>query len=312
MGFKEIKKSLIKAANKVIFSTKKNSPELLLGAGIVGVVATAILVGKETLKAEKVVKNYENKLTDIQQAKEIAEEQPEKYEYDTAIEKHDRMVLRVQTTGNLLKIYAPAVALGTVSIGCILAARNIMQKRYLGVVAAYNGLSEAFQLYRTRVIEDQGKIKDLEYRYGKKFKKETTEIINEDGTKEVVETYKPVDSIDPKDIAKDDSCVIFCDENDNWQENWELSMMFLRGQQNVATDMLHAKGHLFLNEVYDLLGMNDTPYGAVVGWLDDPTGVNDSYVDFGIMNMANPQKRIGDDYCIPLEFNHSGVIYDKI
>lgn len=303
----DIKKSLTRTANKVKFATKKNSPELLLGAGIVGIVATVIVACKETLAADSIIKHHQSKLIDIQEAKEIAEENPDNYEYDEGLVNHDTKVLKIQTAASLVKNYAPAVALGCFSLGCILVSRNIMSKRYLGVVTAYNGLSELFNTYRERVIQDAGKEKDLEYRYGQKFKKKTTEIINEDGTKETITEYKPEGPIDPENVTGDGS-VIFDSSNPNWQTSYNLSMMFLRAQQNVATDMLHSKGHLFLNEVYDLLGLPDTAYGAVTGWID---GYGDSYVDFGIYDTEDNNRK-NEDYSILLSFNHDGVMYDKI
>lgn len=306
--FKEFGKKITRMGNKLIFKAKKNSPELLLGAGIVGIIGTVVLASKETLTADEILKHHQSKLIDIQEAKEMVEDDPDSYEYDDELVQNDKRVLKVKTVGSLVKNYAPAITLGAVSIGCILASKNIMQKRYLGVVTAYNGLSEVFQLYRQRVIEDQGKEKDLEYRYGQKFKKEVTEIINEDGSKEIVETYKPEGPLDPKNL-KGNGAIIFDSNNKNWQENFNLSIMFLRAQENVATDLLHSKGHLFLNDVYDLLGIDDTTEGAVLGWLDND---GDGYVSFGIDGLTNPQKNIGDEYEIVLDFNHDGVMYDRL
>lgn len=304
MKLKSITKKLCKFGNKVKFAADKNSPELLLGAGIAGIIGTIILASKETLTADKIIEHHRHKMMDIQDAINIAEENEEEYEYDHSLQLADKTSQIMKTAGSLMKNYAPAIALGTVSIGCILASRNIMQKRYLGVVTAYNGLSEAFALYRQRVIEEEGEEKDFYYRTGKRVVEK--EIVNEDGTTEIVKEVEG--PLDPKDI-KGDVSVIFDSSNKNWDKNFGISMMFLRAQENVATDMLHAKGHLFINEVYDLLGMPDTPEGAVIGWID---GLGDSFVDFGLTLCENTQKRVGDDYNILLTFNHDGVMYDKI
>lgn len=48
-------------------------------------------------------------------------------------------------------------------------------------------------------------------------------------------------------------------------------MMFLRRQQDYANEMLKARGHLFLNEVYDLLDIPRSKAGQVVGWVYDKT-----------------------------------------
>ena len=80
----------------------------------------------------------------------------------------------------------------------------------------------------------------------------------------------------------------------------------------MANDIFHAKGHLFLNEVYDMLGYEDTPVGAVVGWVK---GKGDDYIDFGLNDKTNKDVRRfvnGKDNIILLDFNVSGVIWDQI
>jgi hypothetical protein len=56
----------------------------------------------------------------------------------------------------------------------------------------------------------------------------------------------------------------------NWSKDPDINVLFLRNSQNFLNDRLKAQGHLFLNEVYDLLGMSRTPQGAISGWLKGP------------------------------------------
>ena len=88
--------------------------------------------------------------------------------------------------------------------------------------------------------------------------------------------------------------------------------MFLNGQQNFANDLLQARGHVFLNEVYDMLGIPRSQAGAVVGWVKE---FGDGYVDFGIFDGKTSQARSfvnGEERNILLDFNVAGVIYDLI
>ena len=113
-------------------------------------------------------------------------------------------------------------------------------------------------------------------------------------------------------IPNDDSCRFFDSSNPNWDKNPTFSMMWLRGQQNILNDILHTRGHVFLNEVYDALGFPHTPQGAVLGWID---GEGDNCIDFGLydQNKENVRRFVnGVDNVIMLEFNHDGVIWDRI
>jgi hypothetical protein len=101
---------------------------------------------------------------------------------------------------------------------------------------------------------------------------------------------------------------------DCWERNPEYNIAFLRCQQNYANDKLNARGHVFLNEVYDMLGVERTSAGNVVGWLRDGPN-SDGYIDFGIWD-ANNAKAIdfvnGREGAILLDFNVDGPILNMI
>ena len=92
--------------------------------------------------------------------------------------------------------------------------------------------------------------------------------------------------------------------------------MFLKAQQQYANDLLKAKGRLFLNEVYDMLGLERTKAGQVVGWVynpENPTG--DNFVDFGIYDMSKERVRAfvnGYEPSILLDFNVDGDIWSMM
>lgn len=306
----KVSTSAAKFAGKAEFTIKKNSPEILLGAGIVGFVGTIVLACRATCRADEVLEFHRRKIKDINDAKEIADADPEgEMSYDVEIYRQDKAIRYLKTTGSLAKLYAPTVAVGTLSLACILTSRNIMQKRYLGVVAAYNGLSAAFEEYRKRVRDEYGEGLDKHFRYGTTY--EELPVYDENGkkTKEKEQVEKTETGMV---MQTDDSCRFFDSSNPNWDRNPAFSMMWLRGQQNILNDILHTRGHVFLNEVYDALGFPHTPQGAVLGWID---GEGDNCIDFGLydQNKENVRRFVnGVDNVIMLEFNHDGVIWDRI
>ena len=306
----KVSTSAARFAGKAEFTIKKNSPEILLGAGIVGFVGTIVLACRATCRADEVLEFHRRKIKDINDAKEIADADPEgEMSYDIEIYRQDKAIRYLKTTGSLAKLYAPTVAVGTLSLACILTSRNIMQKRYLGVVAAYNGVSAAFEEYRKRVRDEYGEGLDKHFRYGTTY--DELPVYDENGKK--TKEKEQVEKTDTEMVMPtDDSCRFFDSSNPNWDKNPTFSMMWLRGQQNILNDILHTRGHVFLNEVYDALGFPHTPQGAVLGWID---GEGDNCIDFGLYdpNKENVRRFVnGVDNVIMLEFNHDGVIWDKI
>ena len=306
----KVSTSAARFAGKAEFTIKKNSPEILLGAGIVGFVGTVVLACRATCRADEVLEFHRRKIKDINDAKEIADTDPEgEMSYDVEIYRQDKAIRYLKTTGSLAKLYAPTVAVGTLSLACILTSRNIMQKRYLGVVAAYNGVSAAFEEYRKRVRDEYGEGLDKHFRYGTTY--DELPVYDENGKK--TKEKEQVEKTETEMVMPtDDSCRFFDSSNPNWDKNPTFSMMWLRGQQNILNDILHTRGHVFLNEVYDALGFPHTPQGAVLGWID---GEGDNCIDFGLYdpNKENVRRFVnGVDNVIMLEFNHDGVIWDKI
>lgn len=290
---------------------RKNSPEILMGAGIVGMVVTVVTACKATLHAEEVLDHHARKMENIKKAELY---QDEENPYLPAEIQKDKVTTYVQTGVEFTRLYAPSVAIGSLSIACILVSNRILNRRYLGVIAAYNALSASYEQYRGRVREKYGEETDYEMRYGVKREKLETVELDENGKK--VKKKEELEFIEgmPSDYARYwgkylKNGVL----NPNWEENPEYNLMFLKGVQAEAEYKLHSRGYLFLNEVYDLLGYDLSQLGSVVGWMDDGNG--DGYVDFGLYSLNNRENRRfinGEDTTILLDFNCDGIIWDKI
>ena len=99
-----------------------------------------------------------------------------------------------------------------------------------------------------------------------------------------------------------------------WYKNPEMNLFFLLAQQNHANEKLKARGYLFLNEVYDMLGMPRTKAGQIVGWVYKENNTDgDNYVDFGIYRTEQNAKFVnGFENSVLLDFNVDGPVFDKI
>lgn len=308
---KKMGNSISSVAGRTKFKIEKNSPEILLGFGIVGFIGTVVLASRATLRAEDIVEKHREELKAIEDAKEIAQNEPEKYEYDEKLIVMDKAGIYGRMSVDFTKLYGPSIALGALSLACILTSKNIMNKRYLGAVAAYNAVSGAFETYRQRVREEQGEIMDRHFRYGTELEEITVTTVDENGKK--IKEKQLVEKDVQNDLAlPDENAVWFDEENPNWDKNPEYNLMFLRSQQNYWNDILHTRGHVFLNEVRESLGFPHTQAGAILGWVK---GFGDEDIDFGLYDMKRKSTRDfinGATNIVLLEFNHDGVIWDKI
>lgn len=107
----------------------------------------------------------------------------------------------------------------------------------------------------------------------------------------------------------------FFDEcSPEWSNDPEYNKMFLHSQQQFANEKLKSKGHLYLNEVYDMLGLPRSRSGAIVGWIYDPENnkAGDNFVDFGIYTVADPKFVNGYERSVLLDFNVDGLIIDHL
>lgn len=290
-----------RAVGRTILVTQKNSPALLLGAGIgVGILAT-VKACQATLHLEEVLAEAEKDAANLDK---VAKVRPDKY----PAQQHEiyKKALRMRTARNVAKLYAPAVGLGVISIALLTGSHVVLTKRNAGLAAAYAVLDKGFNEYRERVRKELGPEKDQEFRYGSKTKEIVEE--GEDGHK--------VREIKRNAVTNRSIYARFFDEsNRNWQRSGPIAnRTFVQVQQDYANDKLSARGHLFLNEVYDLLGMERTPEGSQVGWIKHGPHKGDGHVDF-CLDWGSPEMRDfmnGDEGSVLLDFNVDGVIWRYI
>lgn len=300
-----IKEKASRLIAKASFKIKKHSPEILLATGIVASVAGTVVACKATLKVDTVIKEHKENVEKINEGLNN-EELKDVYNENDA--KKDLTKAYAITAGKLIRLYAPAIALEAISISCLVGSHTILKKRNVALMTAYTVLENSYKKYRKNVIDKLGKDADDEFRLG--IKTEEVETTDEKGKKKK-ETVTTVDNNSPSVYAK------FFDElSDYYRKDPNYNLLFLKKQQNWANDRLRAQGYLFLNDVYESLGIPKTPDGQFVGWIYNPEDKTiDSYVDFGIYDGKDESKRRfvnGLEKAILLDFNVDGVMYDKI
>lgn len=308
-----------RSVNKIGFKIKKHSPEILVVAGVVGTVATVVMACKATLKVNEVLDEAKDTIDVIHNTAEQYEiksadaDDVNAVVYTKEDANKDLMIVYAQTGWKLTKLYGPAVLTGVASIGCMLAANNILRKRNVALAASLAGVMSDFKEYRGRVIDRFGKDMDRELRYNIKAKQIEETVVDEEGNETVV--TKTVEVVDPNMVHSLYS-VVFCEGNLGWTRNAELNKAFLIQTQNYANDKLKAKGYLTLNDVYEMIGAQTTKYGQLAGWVyTEDSSIGDNYVDFGMFDVNNEKACDfinGIEKSIILDFNCMGNILDYI
>lgn len=284
-----------------LLKIRKHSPAIMFGAGVVGAVAATVMACKATLHVEEIIAEAEKDQAKMDEAMVTF---PNKYDEEKRSE--DLRYVRTRTAVKIVKLYAPAVGLGLISVSLLAGAHVVLTKRNAGLTAAYIALDKGFKEYRERVVAEYGEQKDRELRYGTVAK----EIVEEGEHGHEVKTIKR-NAVTGKSIYAQ----YYDESNPHWSNYPADNKAFLMANQAFANNRLNANGFLMLNDVYEQLGLGKTTAGAVVGWVKD-YGKGDHFVDFGMGDMDDPV--IYDFFVnlantgVLLDFNVDGPVYELI
>lgn len=267
-----------------VFLARKHSPVILFGTGVAGAIGATVLACRATLKLSDVLDEANEKLEKL----ELAESESFTPEFKSKA----KAAVRVKAGMDIVKLYGPALILGAGSIASLTGSHYIMSKRQAGLMAAYAGLDRMYKEYQDRVRAELGEEKEEHLRHGFTSEK----FVNDEGKKVSHVKINPSENAIGKWWGRDSS--------QEWTNNPQTNFYVLKAKQNYANDLLSHQGHVFLNEVYDLLGLKRTPEGSVLGWRLGGDGKN--YIDFGIFNEASESVmsfRTGAENSVWLNFN---------
>ena len=122
--------------NMVKDKLSKNTPEILVGVGLVGMLSSTVMAVKATPKALSIIEEEEEYL--------------------------QRDLTKVEKVKLAWKPYVPAAIGYCVSAGCILGANSVNTKRYAIASGAYKLTETALREYKDKVIEVVGEEKERE------------------------------------------------------------------------------------------------------------------------------------------------------
>ena len=279
---------------------QKNSPEILMGVGVIGVISSTILACKQTAKANDILNEKNDKVKEAR-----ANFAEDKKACDKAIATE-----YAKTGVKLVQVYAPAAAIGVASIGCIFGSHDILKKRNIALSAAYTATDKSFKRYREKVVEKFGEAVDDELRFDITKEKETETVVDENGKKKKVKKDVEVSHIDENGLSP--YSFFFMPPSRCWNKDPEINLAFLQSQEKIFNAQLKAKGRVFLNEVLEALDLPVTKAGQIVGWVYDPESDGDNFIDFGIRTMRNDRFIEGAENVVLLDFNVDGDVWSSM
>ena len=216
---------------KIGLIASKNSPAILTGLGVVGVVGTVIFASQASIKANDTIKAMK---ADRQVAYENNEvDTPE--------------VSKKEIAKAVAPIYIPTVLTGAVTIGCIIGANSINSKRQAVMAGLYSASEAALREYQQKVVEKVGEEGDREIRNAIAKDKVDKQSANSPSIP-VIGTggYLCFDSLSGR---------LFRSSRD-----WILKTV------NETNRMIIGDMWVTLNEFYGELGLDPIPLGESIGW----------------------------------------------
>lgn len=213
----------------------KNSPTILTGLSVTGLVSTVILAVKATPKALSLIDDERLERAD----------EDENFIYgSTPLPKKDLIKLT-------WKCYIPTAVTGALTVACIVSGNSIHLRRNAALAGLYSLSEKALKEYKTKVVETIGKNKERD--------------IRDEIAKDRVLNTPIVDS----EVILTGKGNVLCLETLSgryFRSDIEQIKRVLNGlSRELLSDMF-----VTLNEVYYGLGLSATKMGEMVGWnIDD-------------------------------------------
>lgn len=130
---KQVVKAGLKQIGKFVDS---NSPVILTGMGLAGMITTVVFGIKATPKAEKIIKCEESQL--------------------------ERPLTKVEIVKHTWKCYIPTVAMGAASAVCIIGGQSVSLRRNAALAGLYAFTDNTLKEYQDKVIETVGEKKNTD------------------------------------------------------------------------------------------------------------------------------------------------------
>lgn len=241
-----------KLIKEVQLAFKKNSPQILTGIGIAGMVTTAVMAVRATPKAMALIEERENKWYQ---------------DHLGDVETSYKAVPKIELVKAAWTCYIPSVIVGGVSIACLIGANNVNLRRNAALATAYSLSESALKEYQEKVIEEVGAKKETEIR--DKIAK---------------------DRIDRNPVTRNE--VVLTEKGETLCYDMISGRYFktdidkLRKAENDLNRQMRDDIYISLNEFYDAIDLDPVKIGENIGW-----NIDKGYIDLSFSSQLTEDGR---------------------
>lgn len=282
---------------------KEQAPTLMVVGGVVSMGAAVVTASRKTLYIDEVLEPHVSKLEEINDVagrKSIS--------YTDQMARSDRYKVYVKTGYAVTKHYAVPGVLFLGGACLVFGGHRLLLQRNATLAIAFTGLQKAFDTYRSNARAAMGEEFDQA-------------MISGFVRKEVIdpETGK-VEEIQSRDwgvesMADPYARVFEQGESTEWRPDLGMNKHFLECQRKFAQERLNAQTYLYLSDVYQSLGFEETPISRLVGWKVErhPDGSKVyPHIDFGLDKRLPDDWKYSQEHAIYLDFNCKLIIGGEV
>lgn len=221
-------KGIQMTTQKVGVFLNRNSPTILTGIGVAGLVTTTVMAVRATPKALQIL------YLDEEIRKNECLPDPTKLEI-------------VKLTW---KCYAPAVAMGSLTIVCIICANSVNLRRNAALASVYSLAETSLKEYKAKVVETIGNNKE---------RKIKDELVKDKIKKNPVSTNEVIST------GKGETLCYEVLSGRYFKSDIEK----IRKSENILNKELLTGMYITLNDVFYELGLANTKLGDEIGWSNE-------------------------------------------
>lgn len=229
-----MKNSITKTTAQIGESLRKNSPIILTGLGVAGIITTAAMAVKATPKA---ISLLDEKLKEETNDKNFSDDRPSVFDYYT----------KKEIVKTVWKRYIPATIMGGITAICIIGANKVNLKRNAALASLYSITEKGLKEYQAKVVKTIGENKE---------KKIRDEVAKEKLNKNPISSSEIIITGKGETLCYDAlSGRYFKNDIEN------IRKIMNRLNRDMLSEMF-----MSLNDVYYELNLQSIKLGDIVGW----------------------------------------------